>query len=104
MPLFGLDDLEKDKAGLFVKDLGALQNGHYVYDYEAFPHKRLWVQLSPLLTFAGCTATRPKALVGKRPLLYKDIEFQLFPPSIKGLLPSTVLVLNLKHIKGKKKL
>ena len=71
-PLFGLDDLEKEKAGLFVEDLCTLQNGHWVRDTEVFVHKRLRVQMSPFLTLAGCTATWPKALVG---LQYKDIEF-----------------------------
>ena len=46
-----------------------------------------------------------KALVGKRPLLYKDIEFQVFPPPFKGRLPIIILVINLKYIKrsGRKK-
>jgi hypothetical protein len=77
-----------------------------VCDKEVFPHKRLWLQISPLLIFASCTSTRPKALVGKPPLLYKDIEFQVFPPPVKGRLPIIILILNLKHIKrsgGKKK-
>ncbi|KFZ13522.1 hypothetical protein V501_03678 [Pseudogymnoascus sp. VKM F-4519 (FW-2642)] len=98
-PMFGLDDSEKDKAGLFVEDLCTLQNGHWVLDTEVYAHERLRVQLSPLLIIAGCTATRPKALVGKRPLLYKDIEFQVFPPSIKERPPIIVMILNLKHIK-----
>jgi hypothetical protein len=66
---------------------------------EVYAHERLRVQLLPLLIIAGCTATRPKALVRKRPLLYKDIEFQVFPSSIKGRLPIIVMKLNLKHIK-----
>jgi hypothetical protein len=63
------------------------------------------VQISPLLIFAGCTSTRPKALVGKRPLLYKDIEFQVFPSPVKGRPLVIILVLNLKYIKrsGEKK-
>jgi hypothetical protein len=70
-----------------------------VRDTEVYAHERLRVQVSPLLDIAGCTATRPKALVGKRPLLYKDIEFQLFTPPIKGRPPIIVMRLNLKHIK-----
>ncbi|KAJ8058170.1 hypothetical protein OCU04_013024 [Sclerotinia nivalis] len=100
---FGLDDSEKEKSGLFVEDLYTLQNGHWVRDTEVYAHERLWVQISPFLNLAGCTATRPKALVG---LLYEDIEFQLFPPLIKGQPPIVVMKLNLKQIKqsdGKKK-
>jgi hypothetical protein len=97
--MFGLDDSEKDKARLFVEDLCTLQNGHWVLDTEVYAHERLQVQLSPLLIIAGCTATRPKALVRKRPLLYKDIEFQVFPSLIKGRPLIIVMKLNLKHIK-----
>jgi hypothetical protein len=89
-----------------VDDLCALQNGHWVRDTEVFPHERLRLQHSLLLIYGGCTSTRPKALVGKRPLLYEDIEFQVFPPPFKGRPPIIILVINLKHIKrsgGKKK-
>jgi hypothetical protein len=102
-PLFGLDDSEKEKAGLFVEDLCTLQNGHWVRDTEVFGHERLRVQMSPFLTLAGCTATRPKALVG---LQYKDLEFQLFPPAMKGRRPIIIMKVNLKRIKrtgGKRK-
>ncbi|TEY28941.1 hypothetical protein BOTCAL_0983g00040 [Botryotinia calthae] len=54
--------------------------------------------MSPFLNLAGCTATRPKALVG---LLYQDIEFQLFPPLIKDRPPIVVMKLNFKLIKRK---
>lgn len=89
----------REKAALFVEDLCALQNGHWVRDRQAFAHARLRVQMSPLMIFAGATATRPGALVGKRPLLYKDIEFQVFPPPSKGLPAAIVMVLNLEHVK-----
>jgi hypothetical protein len=55
--------------------------------------------MSPLLTIAGCTATRPRALVGKKPLLYEDIEFQVFPSLPGGQLSRVIMTLNLKHIK-----
>jgi hypothetical protein len=74
-----------------------------VRDTEVYAHERLRVQLSPFLDLAGCTATRPKALVDVQ---YKDIEFQLFPPPIKGRPPIIVMRLNLKRVKrtgGKKK-
>ncbi|KAH8749960.1 hypothetical protein F5882DRAFT_238532, partial [Hyaloscypha sp. PMI_1271] len=61
---------------------------------------------SLLLIYSGYISTRPKALVGKRPLLYEDIEFQVFPPPFKGQPPIIILVINLKYIKrssGKKK-
>ena len=74
-PEFSLDTSEKEKAALFVEDLCVLQNGHWVRDTEVFTHKRLRVQMSPLITIAGCTATRLSALVGEKPLLYSDIEF-----------------------------
>ncbi|KAH6700018.1 hypothetical protein BKA61DRAFT_636753 [Leptodontidium sp. MPI-SDFR-AT-0119] len=89
-----LDDLEVEKSALYVRD------------QEKFPHERLRVQESPINIFAGCTSTRPAALVGKIPLLYEDIEFQVFPPLIKGRRPTVRLILNLQHIKrsgGKKK-
>ncbi|KAH6667822.1 hypothetical protein B0J14DRAFT_675844, partial [Halenospora varia] len=102
-PTFGLDDSEKEKSGLFVEDLCRLQNAHWVRDTEVFAHERLRVQLSPFLALAGCTATRPKALVGLR---YEDIEFQLFPPRVKGRPPIVIMKLNLKRVKrsgGKRK-
>jgi hypothetical protein len=55
--------------------------------------------MSPLLTIAGCTATRPRALVGKRPLLYKDIQFQVFAPSPREQHLRVIITLNLKYIK-----
>jgi hypothetical protein len=82
-----------------VEDLCALQNGHWVHDRQVFAHKQLRVQMSLLMIFAGVTATRLAALVGKRPLLYKDIQFQVFPPPGKGLLLAVIMVLNLKNIK-----
>jgi len=84
----------------------AIQNGRWVHDQEVFPHERLRVQSSTIDIYAGLTSTRPEAVVGKRPLLYEDIEFQVFPPLQKGRRPAIRLVLNLKHIKrsgGKKK-
>ncbi|KAG9240227.1 hypothetical protein BJ878DRAFT_449867 [Calycina marina] len=102
-PAFGLDDSEKEKSELFVEDLCRLQNAHWVRDTEVFAHELLRVQLSPFLTLAGCTATRPKALVGLR---YEDIEFQLFPPPVKGRPPIVIMKLNLKHVErssGKRK-
>jgi len=89
-----------------MENLCVLQNGHWVRDREAFAHERLRLQSPPLLLVAACTSTRPKALVGRRPLLYEDIEFQVFPPPTKGRPPIIILILNLKHIKrsgGKKK-
>ena len=98
-PRFHLDDSEKEKASLFVEDLCVIQNVHWVRDTEVFLHERFRVQMSPLLIIAGCTATRPSALVGKRPLLYEDIQFQVFSPSIGGQLSRVIMTLNLKHIK-----
>ena len=89
----------REKAALYVEDMCALQNGHWVRDRQAFAHERLRVQMSPLMIFAGATATRPGALVGRRPLLYEHIEFQVFPPPAEGLPVAVVLVLNLKYIK-----
>ncbi|PVH68522.1 hypothetical protein DL98DRAFT_441045 [Cadophora sp. DSE1049] len=106
IPTLGLDDSEVEKSALYVEDLCVLQNGLWVRDQEKFPHERLRVQESPINIFAGCTSTRPAALVGKIPLLYEDIEFQVFPPLIKGRRPVVRLILNLQHIKrsgGKKK-
>ena len=53
----------------------------------------------PLLIIASCTATRPGAIVGTKPLLYEDIEFQVFPPSHEGQLARVILTLILKHNK-----
>jgi hypothetical protein len=96
---FSLDDSEKEKTSLFVEDLCVIQNIHWVRDTEVFAHERLWVQMSLLLTIAGYTVTRPEVIVGKRPLLYEDIQFQVFPPSVRGQLSRVVITLNLKHIK-----
>ena len=68
-------------------------------DTEVFAHERFQVQMSPLLTIASCTATRLRALVGKRPLLYEDIEFRVFLPSHEGQLARVILTLILKHNK-----
>jgi hypothetical protein len=99
IPTLGLDNSQREKEALYVEDMCVLQNGHWVRDRQVFPHERLRVQESPLMIFAGATATRPAALVGKRPLLYEDIEFQVFPPPAKGLPPAIIMVLNLKNIK-----
>lgn len=76
-----------------------LQNGHWVRDRQVFAHERLRVQKSPLMIFAGATSTRPASLVGKEPLLYEHIEFQVFPPPAEGLPAAIIMVLNLEHIK-----
>ncbi|KFY79510.1 hypothetical protein V499_01506 [Pseudogymnoascus sp. VKM F-103] len=94
-----LDTSEKEKYALFVDDLCNLQHGNWVNDTELYPHERLRVQESLLMDFGGCTSSRPKALVGKRPLLYSDITFHLFPSMVKGKRPIIVMTLNLKHIK-----
>ncbi|OBT38582.1 hypothetical protein VE00_11143, partial [Pseudogymnoascus sp. WSF 3629] len=94
-----LDTSEKEKYALFVDDLCNLQHGNWVDDTELYPHERLRVQESLLMDFGGCTSSRPKALVGKRPLLYSDITFQLFPSTVKGKRPIIVMTLNLQHIK-----
>jgi hypothetical protein len=106
LPQLKLDNSDREKGALFVKDLRVLQHGLWVRDTEVFPHERLRVQESPLNIGTAGTATRPAALVRKKPLLYRHIEFQLFPPPREGLPPLVVLVLNLKHIKrsgGRKK-
>lgn len=55
------------------------------------------MQLALLLIFALCTATRLGALVGKRPLLYKDIELLLVRDGQGRYV--LALKLNLKNIK-----
>jgi hypothetical protein len=97
--LFGLDDSEKEKASIFVEDLCFIQTMHWVCDTEVFVHKQLWVRMSALLILAGCTATRPRALVRKKALLYKDIQFQVFSPLSGEQLLTVAITLNLKHIK-----
>jgi hypothetical protein len=72
---------------------------HWVRDTKVYAHERLRVQTSPLLTIAGCTGTRPKSLVGKNPLLYEDVQFQVFPPQQGELLPVIAMTVTLKHIK-----
>lgn len=54
--------------------------------------------MSTILVLAGATATRPDALIGN--VLYKHVEFQLFPPPAGQLRPRLGLVLNLEHLKG----
>lgn len=88
-----------------MEDLCVLLNGLWVRDKHVFAHERLRVQMSPLMIFGGGTASRPAELVGKHPLLYEDISFQVFPPPAAGQPPIVMLVLNLKHTKqsnGKK--
>ena len=52
-----------------------------------------------LMTIARCTATRPSALVREKPLLYSDIEFLVFPSSVKGQRSRILMKLNLRNIK-----
>ena len=85
------------KACLFVDDLSVLFNCYWVRDTEVFAHERLRVQMALLLLISGCTATRPGALVGKRPLLYSDIK--LFLVQGEGQVPVIAMRLSLKHIK-----
>jgi len=96
-PTYGLDTSKKEKAGIFVEDLAILLNHHWIRDKEVFAHERLRVQLAANLILAGATATRPGALIGQ--LLYKHIEFQLFPPLPEEERLHVVLKVNLKHIK-----
>ncbi|CRK25088.1 hypothetical protein BN1708_014133 [Verticillium longisporum] len=96
-PEFGLDTSKKVKSGLYVEDLDLILHHHYVRDEEVYAHERLRVQLALILIIAGATATRPDALIGK--VLYKHIEFQLFPPTAEGERPRLGLVWNLEHIK-----
>ncbi|CRK47268.1 hypothetical protein BN1723_007445, partial [Verticillium longisporum] len=96
-PEFDLDTSKKEKSGLFVEDLDLILHFHYVRDEELYIHERLRVQLALILIIAGATATRPDALIGK--VLYKHIEFQLFPPAAEGQRPRLGLVWNLEHVK-----
>ncbi|KAG7136321.1 hypothetical protein HYQ45_006093 [Verticillium longisporum] len=96
-PEFDLDTSKKEKSGLFVEDLDLILHFHYVRDEELYTHERLRVQLALILIIAGATATRPDALIGK--VLYKHIEFQLFPPAAEGQRPRLGLVWNLEHVK-----
>ncbi len=74
-----------------------LLNHHWIQDQEVFAHERLRVQLAAHLILAGATATRPGALIGQ--LLYKHLEFELFPPLPGEHRPRVVLKVNLEHIK-----
>ncbi|KAH7363524.1 hypothetical protein B0T11DRAFT_353822, partial [Plectosphaerella cucumerina] len=94
---FGLDTSKKEKSGLYVEDLDLILHHHYILDSEIYAHERLRVQLALILIIAGATATRPDALIGR--VLYKHIEFQLFPPAAEGERPRLGLVWNLEHIK-----
>ncbi|EGY18660.1 uncharacterized protein VDAG_09186 [Verticillium dahliae VdLs.17] len=96
-PEFDLDTSKKEKSGLFVEDLDLILHYHFVRDEELYTHERLRVQLALILIIAGATATRPDALIGK--VLYKHIEFQLFPPAAEGQRPRLGLMWNLEHVK-----
>ncbi|KAF3345643.1 hypothetical protein VdG2_06486 [Verticillium dahliae VDG2] len=96
-PEFDLDTSKKEKSGLFVEDLDLILHFHYVRDQELYTHERLRVQLALILIVAGATVTRPDALIGK--VLYKHIEFQLFPPAAEGQRPRLGLMWNLEHVK-----
>ena len=74
-----------------------LLSHHWIQDQEVFAHERLRVQLAAHLILAGATATRPGALIGQ--LLYKHLEFQLFPPLAGEQRPRVALKVNLEHIK-----
>ncbi|KFA51967.1 hypothetical protein S40293_11405 [Stachybotrys chartarum IBT 40293] len=72
---------------------------HYLYVRDGFvyTHERLRVQLAPILIIAGATATRPNALIGN--VLYKHVEFQLFPPSPGRTRPRLGLEFSLVNVK-----
>jgi hypothetical protein len=55
--------------------------------------------MSAFIIIAGYTATRPRALVGKKVLLYKDIQFQVFLPLPGEQLPTVAITLDLKYTK-----
>ena len=68
-------------------------------DTKVFAYKQLWVRMSALLIFARYTATRLRAFVRKKALLYKDIQFQVFLPLPREQLLIVAITLNLKHTK-----
>ncbi|KAH7304408.1 hypothetical protein B0I35DRAFT_328326, partial [Stachybotrys elegans] len=93
----GLDRSKKDKSGLYVEDLDLILHYLYVRDGFVYTHERLRVQLALILIIAGATATRPNALIGN--VLYKHVEFQLFPPSPGGTRPRLGLEFSLVNVK-----
>ncbi|CAG9952415.1 unnamed protein product [Clonostachys rosea f. rosea IK726] len=97
-PEFNLDYSKKEKSGLFVQDLDLILYHHWVHDKAVYDHEHLRASMSTILVLAGATATRPDALIGN--VLYKHVEFQLFPPPAGQLRPRLGLVLNLEHLKG----
>ncbi|KAI5459500.1 hypothetical protein BGZ63DRAFT_448187 [Mariannaea sp. PMI_226] len=97
MPKFDLNISKKEKSGLFIEDLDLILHHHYIYDDHVYIHERLYVQLVLILIIAGATTTRPDALIGN--VLYKHIEFQLFPPGPGGNRSRLGLVVNLVKVK-----
>ncbi len=77
--------------------MAVLLNHHWIRDEEVFAHERLRVQLAANLILAGATATRPGALIGQ--LRYEHLEFQLFPPLMRGERARIVLIVNMENIK-----
>ena len=53
----------------------------------------------PLMIFDGATVIQPVSLVRKLLLLYKYIEFHVFPPLAKRLLTAVIIVFNLEYTK-----
>ncbi|KAK7219003.1 hypothetical protein V2G26_007006 [Clonostachys chloroleuca] len=97
-PVFNLDYSKKEKSGLFVQDLDLILYHHWVHDKAVYDHEHLRASISTILVLAGATTTRPDALIGN--VLYKHVEFQLFPPPAGQSRPRVGLTLNLEHLKG----
>ena len=94
---YSLDTSKKEKARLFIKDLAMLLNYYQVYNKEVFAYKCLYIQLAANLILTSVTATQLGVLIGQ--LLYKYLEFQLFPLLLEEQQLCVVLRVNLENIK-----
>lgn len=96
-PKYQLDVSKKEKAGISVNTLSLLLTHHWIHDERIFQHERLRIQHAAILILAGATSTRPGALIGA--LLYKHLEFQVFP-AVRGESRSQLaLIVRLEDVK-----
>ncbi|KAJ9641087.1 hypothetical protein H2199_005755 [Coniosporium tulheliwenetii] len=105
-PTYKLDTSEKDKLAMYVQDLYAVIQAHWVEDTKAL-HGRLRVEISLLLLLSAATTTRPGALVesgsakgSNKALSYEHVSIMKVRDVKDPDRTTTVVMVNLVHIKN----